>query len=293
MTFEVIAGTTGGDFFRLPSLYLSTHFSISMGRILCYSLWALLLLAGCIPGKRAHQRPSKNFVNHIPAGGKLVYQTPDLELTLLAPGVYMHTSFLQTQDFGKVPCNGMIVWHQDTALVFDTPVTAAAAEDLVRIFASHYKATIKAVVATHFHLDCVGELEVFHRHGIPSYATSQTIALAAGRQFSVPQHAIETPYTFTAGDWRVIAAYYGAGHTQDNIVAWLPGQSVLFGGCLLKAWDASKGNLEDADTTQWSHTIRLVQAAYPGVNIVIPGHGSPGGAGLLQYTADLFANKQH
>ena len=37
---------------------------------------------------------------------------------------------------------------------------------------------IKAVVATHFHADCLGGLGAFHEKKIPSYALNKTIQLA-------------------------------------------------------------------------------------------------------------------
>ncbi len=35
--------------------------------------------------------------------------------------VYQHTSFLQTQSFGRVGCNKMVVYDKDEAIIFETP----------------------------------------------------------------------------------------------------------------------------------------------------------------------------
>ena len=62
----------------------------------------------------------------------------------------------------------------------------------------------------------------------------------------------------------------------------------LFGGCLLKSMGAGKGNLNDATPDEWSTTIARIQAAYPAVQTVVPGHGEPGGPELLGFTKEMF-----
>ena len=57
---------------------------------------------------------------------------------------------------------------------------------------------------------------------------------------------------------------------------------------MIKSQGASKGNLEDANTAQWSQTVRNVKAKFPSVKKVIPGHGDSGGVELLDYTIELF-----
>src|SRR5690606_23396824 len=133
--------------------------------------------------------------------------------------------------------------------------------------------TINAVVATHFHIDCLGGLAVFHKHGIPSYAHKPTITLAKARKFVVPQKGFEDQLTLTAGDKKVEVVYLGAGHTRDNVVGYFAADNIMFGGCLIKEVGAGKGNLEDADTSAWSATVQKVKSKYPQTKIVIPGHG--------------------
>src|SRR5690606_17666948 len=45
-----------------------------------------------------------------------VYQSENLIIEKLSENVYQHISFLQTNDFGKVDCNGMIVVNQNEAI---------------------------------------------------------------------------------------------------------------------------------------------------------------------------------
>lgn len=62
----------------------------------------------------------------------------------------------------------------------------------------------------------------------------------------------------------------------------------MFGGCLLKELEASKGYLGDANVTTWSATVEKVKREYPNVRIVVPGHGGYGDQKLLDYTISLF-----
>ena len=66
---------------------------------------------------------------------------------------------------------------------------------------------------------------------------------------------------------------------------------MLFGGCLIKELEASKGYLGDAYVPQWSETVQRVKEAYPDVKIVIPGHGAYGDTALLNYTIKLFSGQ--
>jgi metallo-beta-lactamase class B len=71
-------------------------------------------------------------------------------------------------------------------------------------------------------------------------------------------------------------------------VAYFPEERVLFGGCLLKALNAGKGNLEDANVDKWSNSVEFLKQRFPHLKWVIPGHGDSGDHGLFDYTIQLF-----
>jgi len=50
-----------------------------------------------------------------------VYHSEDLIIIQISDNAFLHTSYLQTNDFGNVPCNGMIVRNSNEVVVFDTP----------------------------------------------------------------------------------------------------------------------------------------------------------------------------
>lgn len=209
-------------------------------------------------------------------------------ITRVSPNAYVHTTYLQTQDFGHVPCNGLVLCSSREALVFDTPTDDKNSERLLKWIEDSLHAKTKAVVPTHFHNDCLGGLNAFHRAGIASYAYHKTIELAKTNGFAVPQNAFTDSLTLAVGNETVIIKFFGEGHTRDNVVAYFPSENVLFGGCLVKELRAGKGYLGDANVAAWSATVKSVKKRFPDVNVVVPGHGSCGNAKLLDYTIRLF-----
>ncbi len=221
---------------------------------------------------------------------KVVYKSDDLIITQISENSFQHTSFLQTQDFGNVPCNGLIVSDSNEVIVFDTPTNDKSSEELIKWIQGSLHATINAIVPTHFHDDCLGGLNVFHNQAIPSYSYIKTAELAKENNFAVPKNSFNDSLILKVGDEKIIATFFGEGHTKDNVVGYFPSENILFGGCLIKELDANKGFLGDSNTAAWSNTVEKIKKKYPNVKIVIPGHGEYGDKKLLDYTIDLFKN---
>lgn len=218
-----------------------------------------------------------------------VYKSETLQIEQIGPNTFVHVSYLNTNDFGKVACNGMIVMNEGEALVFDTPANEEASLELINWLETDRKAKVTGVVATHFHWDCLGGLNEFHAKGIPSYASEKTIALAKTAGYPLPENGFKNKLKLEAGGVKVINQFLGEGHTKDNFVSYVPSDQVIFGGCMIKALGAGYGNLEDANVATWSATVRKVKSTFSDATIVIPGHGKIGGTELLDYTIELFS----
>ncbi len=218
------------------------------------------------------------------------YKTQNLIVQKLSNHVYVHVSFLKTNDFGNVECNGMIVVNKNEAIIFDTPSNNQGAAELINYVSNTLKCKIKAIIPTHFHNDCVGGLEKFHEFNVPAHASAKTIELLnrQGTKFSKTINSFDDEFSIKIGNRKVYARYFGEGHTRDNIIGYFPDDNTIFGGCLIKESGASKGFLGDADTDAWSETVRKIKKAYPDAKIVIPGHGKWGGTELFDYTIKLF-----
>lgn len=219
---------------------------------------------------------------------KEVYKTEDLIVTQIAENAFEHTSFKQTNDFGNVPCNGLIVRNNDEAIVFDTPTKDKSSEELIKWIKETLHCKINAIIPTHFHDDCLGGLKAFHENKIPSYAYFKTTELAKENKYVVPENSFNDSLRLKAGDESVIVKFFGEGHTKDNVVGYFPAENILFGGCLIKELEAGKGYLGDANVADWPNTVEKIKKEYPDVKIIIPGHGEYGNSKLLDYTINLF-----
>ena len=220
------------------------------------------------------------------------YISETLLIERISERVYQHTSFFDSESFGNVPCNGMIVVSEGEAIVFDTPTSGAVSLELIDWVEDQLHCSVKAVVPTHFHQDCLAGLDEFHRRQIPSYGYRRTIDLARQNGSTPPQNSFYQPLNLPVGDQEVNIAFVGEGHTKDNVVAYFSAENVLFGGCLVKEVGAGKGNLEDANVDAWPITVAQLKERYPAVKIIVPGHGKRGGSELLDYTCTLFASPQ-
>lgn len=220
----------------------------------------------------------------------IVFQSDDLTIRKISNHVYEHVSFLDTDSFGKVSCNGMIVIDGKEAVIFDTPADVKSSQALIDFLTKkeHYKIT--AVVATHFHADCVAGFSAFHNAHIATYGNERTISFLKEQKKDVdlPLNSFKDSLELKVGNKKVYAGFFGEGHTKDNIVGYFADDKVLFGGCLLKEQGAGKGNLEDANEKDWATTVENVKKRFPDTKIIIPGHGKSGGPELFDYTIDLF-----
>ncbi|MHA8059973.1 subclass B1 metallo-beta-lactamase [Aquirufa beregesia] len=217
-----------------------------------------------------------------------VYHSEDLWIIQISENTFVHTSFLQTNDFGKVPCNGMIIRDSKEVVVFDTPTNNKSAEALIKYIKEKLQCKVKAIVPTHFHDDCLGGLASFHEHKIPSLGNFSTIELTKANKVISPQLGFKDSLKLKLGNTFTMVTFFGEGHTKDNVVGYFPKEKILFGGCLIKELEATKGYLGDANIGEWSNTVEKIKQAYSDVNIVIPGHGKIGGRDLLDYTIKLF-----
>lgn len=220
----------------------------------------------------------------------IVYESENLIIRKLSDHTFQHISYLNTEDFGKVDCNGMIVINEQEAVVFDTPADAQSSLELIQYLKETMNCTIKGIFITHFHADCVAGLAQFHQNHVRSYSSIRTMELLknSGGGVAVPQNGFSGTLEIKAGDHPVSGGFFGEGHTKDNIVGYYPEENVLFGGCLIKEMNAGKGNLADANEAAWAETVKEIREEYPNTEIVIPGHGKPGGSELLDYTIQLF-----
>jgi metallo-beta-lactamase class B len=214
----------------------------------------------------------------------------DLEIVALNSRTLIHTSYMPTESFGRVPCNGLIYVNGKEAVFMDAPHNDSLSKALLDWFHIAYpNVEIKAIVVEHFHNDCLGGLQEFHDRGIRSYAHKLTPALAKAAGSPVPYRTFDDELKIRVGGGKVVCRYFGEAHAKDNVISWLPDEKILFGGCMIKEDGAGKGYLGDANVAEWSNTVGRIREEFgKQVKIVVPGHGEHGGVELLDYTINLF-----
>jgi metallo-beta-lactamase class B len=216
----------------------------------------------------------------------------DVEVYALTPNIWRHVTYREMEGFGRVAANGLIVVYLDRAVLIDTPWTPEQTSVLLDWVNKHLKARVTEVVVSHSHVDRLGGLTEVHRRGIRSIGLDKTreLALAAGAE--PPQKVFSSLARIKAGRRPLELFYPGPGHTADNIVTWIADEQVLFGGCLVKAADATTlGNTAEADLAAWPATLANLKSTYPAARIIVPGHGAPGGWELVDHTLALLKKK--
>jgi metallo-beta-lactamase class B len=209
-----------------------------------------------------------------------------LEMVLLREGVYLHRTFMSDDTFGRFDCNGLVYVVAGEALIVDAPPSNALSRKLVERINDELDARVVGVVVGHTHADSMGGLQ------IPSYGSIECLRLAQKKGLVGPLIGFSELLEMEVGGRKVQCAYFGPGHTAGIAVTYLVEERVLFGGCLIKALGAGRGYVGEAVVSAWSDTVEKIRAAYPEVEVVVPGHGECGGAELLNFTIDMFAGER-
>jgi metallo-beta-lactamase class B len=162
---------------------------------------------------------------------------------------------------------------------------------LLRCIKKKFNRKVTKVIVSHFHEDSSGGLQETSKQGITSYGLNKTRELLKSRNKNIDivfKDSLKIPLQTTD----IQLFYLGAGHSVDNIVTWIPGEKILFGGCLLKSTSVrDKGNINDADIAAWPITVRKVKTRFRDAKIVIPGHSTIGDSTIFDHTIRIAEMK--
>jgi len=103
-----------------------------------------------------------------------------------------------------------------------------------------------------------------------------------GFELTLPTKTIKDTFTLQAGGKTIKLAYLGKGHTDGDIIIYLPAERVIFGGDLL--YKDRLPWLGDAYISEWIETLDKLKVFDAG--IYVPGHGGVG-------DFDILLNLQH
>ncbi len=216
----------------------------------------------------------------------------DLEVVAVKGNVWRHVSSYPINE-RPAWANGLIVVTDEGIAGVDTPWTVEQTEKLLKWIEKKFDAPIRFWVVTHSHRDCMGGIGVLQKRGIPTYASERTVRFAREAGNPLPDHAFETRERLELGDETIEAGFFGAGHTTDNVVVWVAGERVLFGGCMIRSAGSKRlGYTAEGDLEAWPQTLRRIRKVYPGPKWVVPGHGDPGGPALIDNTLRLLEERE-
>ena len=263
------------------------------------ALFLCSLLAGCamatgVPeGPAPGDAPAARSVAEVAAAHPSALEIPPGEVRLreVGNGVWIHTATRDIGDGSLIPSNGLVVRDGGGLLLVDTAWGSENTAALLAAIRADIGLPVRRALSTHFHDDRVDGVEVLRAAGIETFATPLTRRLAEAEGNDVPARALEG--LAEPGDavrfGPVEVFYPGAAHASDNLVVYVPGARVLYGGCAVHhRARTSAGNVADADVDGWPVSIRRVQARYPEAELVVPGHGEPGGLELLDHTTAIM-----
>lgn len=215
----------------------------------------------------------------------------DIELIKISDNAYIHVSYANTQKWGRVGANGLVLIDKNQAFLFDSPWTDTQTERLLSWMKDTMDLEIIGFIPNHWHSDCMGGFGCIQKQNITSYANQLTIDIAKSNDLPFPDNGFTDSLEVKLGEKLIKCYYIGAAHSMDNIVVWIPSEQILFTACMVKSMSSKNpGNTADGDLTAYPNTLAKLIEKFPSAKIVVPGHGKYGGLELITHTIELTAN---
>ncbi|MDA1964088.1 BcII family subclass B1 metallo-beta-lactamase [Bacillus cereus] len=246
---------------------------------LCVGLLGTIQFVSTISSVQASQKVEKTVIKN---------ETGTISISQLNKNVWVHTE-LGSFNGEAVPSNGLVLNTSKGLVLVDSSWDDKLTKELIEMVEKKFQKRVTDVIITHAHADRIGGIKTLKERGIKAHSTALTAELAKKSGYEEPFGDLQTVTNLKFGNMKVETFYPGKGHTEDNIVVWLPQYNILVGGCLVKFTSAKDlGNVADAYVNEWSTSIENVLKRYRNINSVVPGHGEVGDRGLLLHTLDLL-----
>jgi glyoxylase-like metal-dependent hydrolase (beta-lactamase superfamily II) len=213
---------------------------------------------------------------------------PALKIVPLAEDCCVQVSY-NLLDGKWFPANGLHIVTENGIILLDAPWTEDYTRILIDSLENKYHKKITFCIATHFHDDRTGGLEVLKAHGVKTWSSRQTLEWCKTKGEKQADFTFEKDTVFDFGNIHLETFYPGAGHSPDNIVVWIPEKKILYGGCFVKSTEAENlGNLSDANVSEWKKGVEKVIKKFPHPAYIIPGHFGWENKKSLEYTLRLL-----
>lgn len=207
----------------------------------------------------------------------------NLYLIKLTDNSWIHVSYLN-----GFTCNGLILKDNNKAFLFDTPSYDSVTVELVNYIQNNLELKISGFITNDWHIDSQGGLGVINNLGIPSYSHEITREIAKSKELPFTAVGFNDSLTLNFESKTIELYYYGAAHTIDNIVVWIPSEQILVASCMVKElMQNNLGFTGDGDLKSYPETMKKVCSKFTTAKYVIPGHGRAGGYDLLTHTLEI------
>jgi len=211
-----------------------------------------------------------------------------LQTEYVGGNVYVYTTYSLLGDTW-FPANAMYVVTSKGVVMIDTPWDTTQFQPLLDSIQTRHHKKVVLCISTHFHDDRTIGVDFLKTKGVKTFCSKTTYDSCKTRGDRQPQFYFTKDTTFNVGEYSIQTYYAGAGHTNDNIVIWVPKEKVLYGGCLIKSTDAiDLGNLKDANVKAWTATMQNLNRKFPDPKFIIPGHQGWKDKGSIDHTIELI-----
>lgn len=198
--------------------------------------------------------------------------SPSAHMSVLTESVFIHETF-KTYKGVPFPTNGLLIETEESLIMIDAGWVPEQTEEIIQWAKETVGKPITDCIVTHYHDDRTAGIAVLKENGTRVWATELTINKCKMEGYALPDQTLPADKVLELGGLELWWVYPGAGHSEDNIVIWLPEEKVLFGGCLIKSCEAGDmGYTGDADLEHWDDAVQLLMEMFPEAEYVIPGH---------------------
>jgi len=150
-------------------------------------------------------------------------------------------------------------------------------------FANHIFAPTKGIIA---HENALKFLEEHGEEHLKQFKRFFGQGQAKGIKITLPTITIQDQLTLVYKKTTIEIRHLGPGHTNGDLVVYLPGEKILFSGDLV--YSGRLPWLGDGNTRSWLKTIEKLKALE--FQIVVPGHGMIGGRKELNHFESYLTN---
>lgn len=253
-----------------------------------YLLAALICIAMVFASCTIKDDASKNTIIEEQSLSSGSDDSSYVELNRIKAGIWVHTTYTDYNGY-RTPSNGLVIETSDGLVMIDTPWNNAQTIELIKLTKDKFNKDFSLAIITHAHEDRIGGIDTLLENNIDTRSTMLTAELAEENGFKKPSPSLDSNLNIKIGNVAIEVFYPGEGHSADNIVVWLPKDKVLFGGCIVKDMNSTGlGSTSDANIEHWPSSLNKLLEKYPEADVVIPGHGKPGGIELIKHTIELF-----